>query len=52
MIADVPAFTYPLDLGPATHELSFVVGTVNAGCYSTWAALEAEPRRVEWSEEI
>ena len=52
MIADVPAFIYSLDLGPANHELSFVVGTVNASCYSTWAALEAEPRRVEWSEEI
>ncbi len=42
MIADVPAFTFSLDAGPATASLEFVVGVIGNG-QSTWARLETEP---------
>ena len=46
MIVGVPAFTYPLDAGPATAELSFVVGAVRLNV-ATWVALQGEPRWVD-----
>ena len=45
IIVDEP-LSFPLEAGPATASLEFIVGSVRGDRASTWAGLQPDPRWV------